>query len=117
MNQVLEHKLDAFSHYVFEANAHAQESQVKIRRLADETVASLDQECIAAEELIAKGRDLLNNINKAGHIFSIEEERKIVSNFLPVEQVLELNAGMAEKLNLAVGAQLTVDLPPMSFPY
>jgi|GEM_PF-901082 len=32
-------------------------------------------------------------------------------------QVLELNAGMAEKLGLAVGSQLKVDLPPMSFPY
>lgn len=32
-------------------------------------------------------------------------------------QVLELNAGMAEKLNLSVGMQLKVDLPPMSFPY
>ncbi len=32
-------------------------------------------------------------------------------------QVLELNAGMAEKLDLAVGKQLKIDLPPMSFPY
>ena len=32
-------------------------------------------------------------------------------------QVLELNAGMAEKLDVAVGNQLKVDLPPMSFPY
>ena len=32
-------------------------------------------------------------------------------------QVLELNAGMAEKLDLAVGNQLKIDLPPMSFPY
>jgi hypothetical protein len=32
-------------------------------------------------------------------------------------QVLELNAGMAEKLDLAVGNQLNIDLPPMSFPY
>ena len=32
-------------------------------------------------------------------------------------QVLELNAGMAKKLDLAVGKQLTIDLPPMSFPY
>lgn len=32
-------------------------------------------------------------------------------------QVLELNAGMAEKLNLAVGKRLKIDLPPMSFPY
>jgi uncharacterized membrane protein (UPF0127 family) len=31
--------------------------------------------------------------------------------------VLELNAGMAEKLDLAVGEQLIIDLPPMSFPY
>lgn len=32
-------------------------------------------------------------------------------------QVLELNAGMAKKLGLAVGSQLKIDLPPMSFPY
>jgi len=32
-------------------------------------------------------------------------------------QVLELNAGMAKKLNLAVGKRLKIDLPPMSFPY
>lgn len=32
-------------------------------------------------------------------------------------QVLELNAGTAEKLGLSVGSQLKVDLPPMSFPY
>ncbi|MDH5564494.1 MAG: DUF192 domain-containing protein [Nitrospirota bacterium] len=32
-------------------------------------------------------------------------------------QVLELNAGMAEKLGLEVGGQLEIDLPPMSFPY
>ncbi len=32
-------------------------------------------------------------------------------------QVLELNAGMAEKLDLEVGNQLKIDLPPMSFPY
>jgi uncharacterized membrane protein (UPF0127 family) len=32
-------------------------------------------------------------------------------------QVLELNAGMAKKLDLAVGNQLKIDLPPMSFPY
>ena len=32
-------------------------------------------------------------------------------------QVLELNGGMAEKLDLAVGKQLKIDLPPMSFPY
>ena len=32
-------------------------------------------------------------------------------------QVLELNAGMAKKLKLAVGKQLKIDLPPMSFPY
>ncbi len=32
-------------------------------------------------------------------------------------QILELNAGMAKKLGLAVGHQLTIDLPPMSFPY
>ncbi|MFA9560864.1 MAG: DUF192 domain-containing protein [Nitrospirota bacterium] len=32
-------------------------------------------------------------------------------------QILELNAGMAEKLDLAVGNQLKIDLPPMSFPY
>lgn len=32
-------------------------------------------------------------------------------------QVLELNAGMAEQLELSVGKQLTIDLPPMSFPY
>ncbi len=32
-------------------------------------------------------------------------------------QVLELNAGMAKKLDLAVGKQLKIDLPPMSFPY
>ena len=32
-------------------------------------------------------------------------------------QILELNAGMAKKLDLAVGKQLTIDLPPMSFPY
>ena len=32
-------------------------------------------------------------------------------------QVLELNAGMAKKLGLAVGSQLQIDLPPMSFPY
>ncbi len=32
-------------------------------------------------------------------------------------QVLELNAGMAEKLHLEVGSQLKIDLPPMSFPY
>lgn len=32
-------------------------------------------------------------------------------------QVLELNAGMAKKLGLAVGHQLKIDLPPMSFPY
>ena len=32
-------------------------------------------------------------------------------------QVLELNAGMAKKLNLTTGSQLTIDLPPMSFPY
>jgi uncharacterized membrane protein (UPF0127 family) len=31
--------------------------------------------------------------------------------------ILELNAGMAKKLDLAVGSQLTIDLPPMSFPY
>ncbi len=32
-------------------------------------------------------------------------------------QVLELNAGMAKKLNLTTGSQLIIDLPPMSFPY
>ena len=32
-------------------------------------------------------------------------------------QVLELNAGVAEKLDLVVGSQLQIDLPPMSFPY
>ena len=32
-------------------------------------------------------------------------------------QVLELNAGMAKKLNLTPGSQLAIDLPPMSFPY
>lgn len=32
-------------------------------------------------------------------------------------QVLELNAGMAKKLDLTTGSQLTIDLPPMSFPY
>ncbi len=32
-------------------------------------------------------------------------------------QVLELNAGMAEKFDLTVGQQLKIDLPPMSFPY
>ena len=32
-------------------------------------------------------------------------------------QVLELNGGIAEKLNLTVGKQLKIDLPPMSFPY
>lgn len=32
-------------------------------------------------------------------------------------QILELNAGMANKLDLAVGSQLTINLPPMSFPY
>ncbi len=32
-------------------------------------------------------------------------------------QVLELNAGMAKKLNLTTGSQLEIDLPPMSFPY
>ena len=32
-------------------------------------------------------------------------------------QVLELNAGMAEKFDLTVGNQLKIDLPPMSFPY
>ena len=32
-------------------------------------------------------------------------------------QILELNAGQAKKLDLAVGSQLTIDLPPMSFPY
>lgn len=32
-------------------------------------------------------------------------------------QVLELNAGMAEKLDLVVGNQFKIDLPPMSFPY
>lgn len=32
-------------------------------------------------------------------------------------QILELNAGMANKLDLAVGSQLMIDLPPMSFPY
>lgn len=32
-------------------------------------------------------------------------------------QVLELNAGMAKKFELAVGKQLKIDLPPMSFPY
>ena len=32
-------------------------------------------------------------------------------------QILELNAGMAKKFDLAVGSQLTIDLPPMSFPY
>ena len=32
-------------------------------------------------------------------------------------QVLELNAGMAKKLNLTTGSKLTIDLPPMSFPY
>ena len=32
-------------------------------------------------------------------------------------QVLELNAGMAKKLGLKIGSQLTIDLPPMSFPY
>jgi len=32
-------------------------------------------------------------------------------------QVLELNAGMAEKLELGIGNQLKIDLPPMSFPY
>jgi len=32
-------------------------------------------------------------------------------------QVLELNAGMAKSLDLAVGSQLKIDLPPMSLPY
>ncbi len=32
-------------------------------------------------------------------------------------QVLELNAGMTEKLDLSIGSQLVIDLPPMSFPY
>lgn len=32
-------------------------------------------------------------------------------------QILELNAGMANKLDLAIGSQLMIDLPPMSFPY
>ena len=32
-------------------------------------------------------------------------------------RVLELNAGMAEKLDLAVGKRIKIDLPPMSFPY
>ena len=32
-------------------------------------------------------------------------------------QILELNAGQAKKLDLAVGSQLKIDLPPMSFPY
>ena len=32
-------------------------------------------------------------------------------------QVLELNAGMAKRLDLATGSQLKIDLPPMSFPY
>ncbi len=32
-------------------------------------------------------------------------------------QVLELNAGMAEKFELSIGSQLEIDLPPMSFPY
>ena len=32
-------------------------------------------------------------------------------------QVLELNGGIAEKLNLTIGKQLKIDLPPMSFPY
>ena len=32
-------------------------------------------------------------------------------------QILELNAGMAKKFDLAVGSQLTINLPPMSFPY
>jgi len=32
-------------------------------------------------------------------------------------QVLELNSGMAEKLDLSVGQRLKIDLPPMSFPY
>lgn len=31
--------------------------------------------------------------------------------------VLELNAGKARQLGLAVGNQLKIDLPPMSFPY
>ncbi len=32
-------------------------------------------------------------------------------------QVLELNAGMAKKLGLTTGSQLTIEVPPMSFPY
>ncbi len=32
-------------------------------------------------------------------------------------QILELNAGMAEKLGLNTGSRLTINLPPMSFPY
>jgi uncharacterized membrane protein (UPF0127 family) len=32
-------------------------------------------------------------------------------------QVLELNAGMAKRLDLAVGSQLKIDIPPMSLPY
>ncbi len=66
-------------------------------------------------------------LDKAGTIIHLESHVPICTRKddgcpryqAPIKSfnILELNAGMAEKLDLVVGSQLKIDIPPMSFPY
>lgn len=89
--------------FFFDVQYYANESHKKIKAQAETVAEVMGEICRALESMIEPGRNLIQNIENSEHRWPEDQEIKVVSNFLAVEErLLEIRTEFLDREDSAV---------------